>query len=69
MDTLYLQKSDNDLSLMINNNVRLNRVISQCTLETVRRVTLGIASKSLKFDKLIESHVAHEIRVKDNLEV
>jgi hypothetical protein len=54
---------------MRNNTVRLNRAISQCTLETFRRVTLGIASKSLKSDKLIESHVAHEIRIKDNLEV
>jgi hypothetical protein len=63
---VYLQKGDKDLSLKRNNNVHLNRAISQCTLETFRRVTLGVASKSIKSDKLIESHVAHEITVKDN---
>jgi hypothetical protein len=54
---------------MRNNTVRLNRAISQCKLKTFQCVTLGIASKSIKSDKLIESHVAHEIRVKDNLQV
>jgi hypothetical protein len=54
---------------MRNNMVRLNRAILQCTLETFQCIILGIASKSLKSDKLIESHVAHEIRVKYNLVV
>jgi hypothetical protein len=54
---------------MRNNTVRLNQAIYQCTFETFRCVTLGIASKSIKSDKLIESRVAHDIRIKDNLEL
>jgi hypothetical protein len=61
---VYLQKGDKDLSLKRNNSVRLIGAILQCTLDTFQRVTLGIAGKSLKSDKLIESHVAHDIRVK-----
>jgi hypothetical protein len=69
MGYLVPSKGDKDLYLMRHNNVGLNLAILQCRLETFRRVNLGIASKSIKSDKLIESHVAHEIRLNDNLEV